>query len=165
MVSLLFTTLSRFVTTLHPRSKCHIVEGSSNGKGHSCPTSTLPNPTHSSSLNPASFKSHPGSQVACTFSFGVLVALVYTLWSWFYLAVRVVSFTVLGGRELSTMFLLSLFSLAPRPSSQCISFSAPVTLLYPCMPQGSFQHKNPVLTLSQNSLVASDNDDEDSYNS
>ena len=156
MVSLLFTTLSRFVIALLPRSKCLIVEGSSNGKGHSCPTSTLPNPTHSSSLNPASFKSHPGSQVA---------ALVYTLWSWFYLAVHVVSFTVLGGRELSTMFLLSLFSLAPRPSSQCISFSAPVTLLYPCMPQGSFQHKNPVLTLSQNSLVASDNDDDNSYNS
>ena len=156
MVSLLFTTLSRFVLALLPRSKCLIVEGSSNGKGHSCPTSTLPNPTHSSSLNPASFKSRPGSQVA---------ALVYTLWSWFYLAVHVVSFTVLGGTELSTMFLLSLFSLAPRPSSQCISFSAPVTLLYPCMPQGSFQHKNPVLTLGQNSLVASDNDDDDSYNS
>ena len=156
MVSLLFTTLSRFVLALLPRSKCLIVESSSNGKGHSCPTSTLPNPTHSSSLNPASFKSRPGSQVA---------ALVYTLWSWFYLAVHVVSFTVLGGRELSTMFLLSLFSLAPRPSSQCISFSAPVTLLYPCMPQGSFQHKNPVLTLGQNSLVASDNDDDDSYNS
>ena len=144
-MSLLFSTLSRFVIALLPRSKCLIVEGSSNGMGHSCPTSTLPNPTHSSSLNPASFKSCPGSQVTCTFSFGVSVALVYTLWSWFYLAVHVVSFTVLDGRELSTMFLLSLFSLAPRPSSQCISFSAPVSLLYPCMSQGSFQHKKPSL--------------------
>ena len=164
MVSLLFSTLSRFLIALLPRSKWLIVDGSSNGKGHSCPTSTLPNPTHSSSLNPASFKSHAGSQVACTFSFGVSVALVYTLWSWLYLAMHVVSFTVLGGRELSTIFLLSLFSMAPRPSS-CTSFSAPVSLLYPCTPQGSFQRRNPVLTLGQNSLVASDNDDDDSYNS